>query len=68
MTGPFAHGMPVGDHHSWVSPDRLDCPDCPCCTVGLCRTARETSERCEHIAALDERVSTCPCTALGGAS
>lgn len=64
MSDPFAHGTPVGDHHMWADPDRLPCPNCRCCTAGLCRVARERGTTCNHVAArtsVDFNLSDCPC-------
>lgn len=69
MTDPFAHGTPVGDSHMWVDPGQEACPDCPCCTVRLCATAKEQARTCAQIAGTEPRpgfhsVAGCRC-ALG---
>lgn len=67
---PFAHGTPVGDHHMWADPGRLDCPGCPCCTVRLCQTARDQGTNCRALVTNtgpdSHDVTGCPCTSQGG--
>lgn len=66
MNDPYAHGTPAGDHHTWVDPGQRDCPNCPCCTVRLCRTAAQAAQTCsQFVASLvgTTDVSGCPCTA-----
>lgn len=64
MTDPFAHGTPVGDHHTWVDAGRLPCPDCSCCTVRLCERGREHAFGCQGVARAQDRetVRDCPCS------
>lgn len=68
---PFAHGTPSGDDHTWVNPNRLDCPSCSCCTVGLCRGAQRQSRSCSALVTNTGQdshdVTSCPC-APGGRS
>jgi hypothetical protein len=65
MPDPFAHGTPVGDSHTWIDPSRRDCPDCECCTIRLCRDARESQRTCVQVAPMRDAalVHDCPCTA-----
>lgn len=72
-TDPFAHGTPAGDHHTWIDPGRLPCPDCPCCTVNLCTTAAERGRTCAEVGgqygpprAGYHDLRGCPCATKGG--
>lgn len=65
---PFAHGTPVGDDHMWADPGRMPCPDCPCCTVNLCRTAADRGRTCAAVGDSGPGVMDlrgCPCNAAG---
>ncbi len=59
---PFAHGTPVGDYHSWVSPPSVECPHCPCCSKRLCEQAIKKDSACHWEGRGDvSALADCPC-------
>jgi hypothetical protein len=64
-TDPFAHGTPVGDHHTWVRHQNPPCPYCECCTEALCRRAVERDSACHLEGSGDFQLADCPCWRLG---
>ncbi len=62
----FAHGTPVGDHHTWFCPESPACPDCPCCSAALCEMARAKDGACHwYGSGSDYDLSECPCWRCG---
>jgi len=62
LSDPFAHGTPVGDHHTWVRPESPPCPDCVCCSAALCELAVKKGTACHWEGRSgDFDLSRCPC-------
>jgi len=71
MSGdPFAHGMPAGHFHTWVSPPSEECPHCECCSKRLCEIAIAKDTACHWEGARNSPydLSECPCWRAGSAA
>ena len=49
-----------------LDPHRETCPDCDCCTIALCATARLNRQSCQRYALVvtadaEQRVAACQC-------
>jgi hypothetical protein len=64
---PVNDPPPPDDFHTWARPAPADCPDCDCCSVRLCETAKERGSSCRQAGDQGPGVmdlSDCPCAPM----